>query len=118
MGRLTKSLPPTRLFACSPAQLFISLGTILMKIEVFEQKCFLAMCASSLKFIETNWDGTPDKVLAARSLARLTGVIYFTRHRCTRYNLGVVASCFFSRTDIFTYLYHETLYPALSLAFC
>ena len=158
MGHLTKSLLP----ACSLAQLFISLGivalgTIWVKIEVFEQKSVSLPCvhsASSLKFIETNWDGTPDKVLAACLLTRptvhftwhcctrhnlgedwgfwtkkcllamcaqrqlfeiywnklgwdawqspcrpparsLTGVIYFTRHRCTRYNLGVVASCFF-----------------------
>ena len=50
-----------------------SLGTIWMKIEVFEQKSIPWPCvhsASSLKFIETNWDGTPDKVLAARPLAR------------------------------------------------
>ena len=73
MGHLTKSLLP----ACSLAQLFISigivvLGTIWVKIEVFEQKSVFWPCvrsASSLKFIETNWDGTPDKVLATRPLA-------------------------------------------------
>ena len=74
MGHLTKALLP----ACSLAQLFISLGivalgTIWVKIEVFEQKSVSWPCvrsASSLKFIETNWDGTPDKVLAARPPAR------------------------------------------------
>ena len=90
-----------------------------VKIEVFEQNCLLAMCAQRQLF-EIYWNklGWDAWQSPCRPPARsLTGVIYFTRHRCTRYNLGVVASCFFSRTDIFTYLYHETLYPALSLAF-
>ena len=170
---------------CPLAQLFISLGIVALgttwvKIEVknedwgfWTKKVHIGhVCStSSLKFIETNWDGTPNKVLAARLLACPT--VHFTWHCCTKYNLGedwgfwtkklslghvwnllkqigmgrltkslpparlpanrchlfhsaslhkVQFGCrrqlfFFSCTDIFTYLYHETLYMALSLVF-
>ena len=66
----------------------VALGTIWVKIEVFEQKSVSLPCVhspSSLK-IEANWDGTPDKVLAVCLLTRPT--VHFTWHCCTRHNLG------------------------------